>query len=220
MVLPLLWSCSTKTEQNETKEYKKIPNSILIVYSSGTPSKTLSDVKPEEVDALSGATPSIMNVEIISQKLYNELKKMGYTVKLVKASEIENYKEILQYDMLIIGNPTYFWNVNWEIKKMLDINLGKIYIAKRKEFKKMKHVVFSMCEYDKCGERANKQMGSAITDCSGKLNYSMVFEVKSISQFETQINKLAASTDSIMTSSAGPILQNRDKTKEKTGALK
>ncbi|HJV77385.1 MAG TPA: hypothetical protein VJ602_03310, partial [Paludibacter sp.] len=120
-------------------------------------------------------------------------------VKLVKASEIESYKEILQYDMLIIGNPTYFWNVNWEIKKMLDINFGKIYIAKRNEFKKMKHVVFSMCEYDKCGERANKEMESAITDCSGKLNYSMVFEVKSIPQFETQIAKLAAGTDSIMT---------------------
>ena len=199
MVLPLLWSCSTKTEQNGTKEYKKILNSILIVYTSGTPSKTLSDVKPEEVDALSGATPSTMNVEIISQKLYSELKSKGYTVKLVKASEIESYKEILQYDMLIIGNPTYFWNVNWEIKKMLDINFGKIYIAKRNEFKKMKHVVFSMCEYDKCGERANKQMESAITDCSGKLNYSMVFEVKSIPQFEKQITKLAASTDSIMT---------------------
>ena len=201
MALPLLWSCSTKTEQNETKEYKKIPNSILIVYSSGTPSKTISDVKPEEVDALSGATPSTMNVEIISQKLYNKLKEKGYTVELVKASEIKSYKEILQYDMLILGNPTYFWNINWEIKKMLDINFGKIYIAKRKEFKKMKNVVFSMCEYDKCGERANKQMESAITDCSGKLNYSMVFEAKSISQFETQINKLAVSTDSIMTSS-------------------
>ena len=192
------WSCSNNSEHKVSKEYNKIPNSILIIYTSGNPYKSISDIKPEEVDSYSGATPSDMNVEIISQKLYNELKNK-YTVKLVRASEIESYKEILQYKMLIIGTPTYFWNMHWEIKKMIDINFGKIYIAKRDEFKKMKCIVFAMSEYGKCAENANLQMKSAITDCSAKLDSSMVFITKqTMPQYEEQISKLAGISENIM----------------------
>jgi flavodoxin len=198
-VLPFLWSCTNKSEHKVIKEYDKIPNSILIIYTSGNPSKTLSDIKPEEVDSYSGATPSDMNVEMISQKLFSELKSKHFTVKLVRASEIESYKEILQYDMLIIGTPTYFWNMHWEIKKMIDTHFEKIYIARRDEFKKMKHIVFAMSEYGKCAESANQQMKSAINDCSAKLDTSIVFIVKqTMPQYEEQISNLAAISESLM----------------------
>jgi hypothetical protein len=197
-LLPFIWSCSNKSEKVQ-KEFTKIPNSILIIYTSGDPYKTLSDVKPEEVDSYSGATPSDMNVKIISQKLFSELKNKHYTVKMVKASEIDNYKEILQYDMLIVGTPTYFWNMHWETKKMMDINFGKIYIASSDEFKKMKHIVFAMSEYDKCAENANQQMKAAINDCSAKLDTSIVFITKqTMQQYEEQISRLAVIAENII----------------------
>jgi len=194
----LLSSCTSK-KANTSNDYAKIPNSILIVYSSGTPFKTLSDIKPDEVDAVTGPTPSDMNVEVISRTLYKKLKDKNYTIRIAKASEIESYKELLQYDMLIMGTPTYFWNIHWEMKKMMDVCFEKIYLAKRDEFKQMKHIVFAMSEYDKCAENANKQMESGITDCSAKLDASMVFIAKqTMPQYEMQIARLANVTDSVM----------------------
>ncbi len=200
IVCSLLAICSCRQKSNVSKvgSYEKIPNSILIVYSSGTPYKTLSDIKPEELDAVSGATPMDMNVAMISQKLCSKLKD-HYTVRLAKASEMVSYKEILQYDMLIIGAPTYFWNINWEIKKMIDEQFEKIYIAKRDEFKGMKHIVFAMSEYGKCAEAANQKLESAITDCSAKLDASQIFITKeSQADYEKQISHLAFVTDSVM----------------------
>jgi len=199
LLLTFFCSCSNQSEHKVPKDYPKIPNSIQIIYTSGIPYKTLSDIKPEEIDSYSGATPTDMNVEMISQRLFTELKDKKYTVKIVRASEIESYQEILQYDMLIIGTPTYFWNMHWEIKKMMDIQFGKIYIAKRDEFKKMKHIVFAMSEYDKCAESANRQMKSAITDCSAKLDTSFVFIVKqTMPEYEKQVSELAGVTDNLM----------------------
>jgi flavodoxin len=196
----LLTSCAKKSENKVVNDFKKIPNSILIVYTSGTPFKTLSDIKPDEMDAVTGATPSEMNVEIISQTLYEKLKD-SYTVKLAKASEITDYREILQYDMLIMGTPTYFWNIHWEVKKMIDTNFEKIYIGKRNEFKAMKHVVFAMSEYGKCAENANNQMKSAINDCSAKLDASEIFVTnRKKAEYNEQIASFAATIAAIMKS--------------------
>jgi hypothetical protein len=197
-VVILFCSCSGKVPQ-KSKDYPKIENSILLVYTSGTPFKTLSDIKPEEVDAVSGATPADVNVKTISQLLVKKLRTGNYTVHIAKASEINDYRELLQYNMLIIGTPTYFWNMNWEIKKMMDECFEKIYLSRRDDFKKMKHIVFAMSEYDKCAENAIKQVESGITDCSAKLDASMVFVTKeTMPQYEAQIEKLAAVADSLM----------------------
>jgi flavodoxin len=199
LVVACFCSCSNEKEHKSSKDYPKIPNSILIIYTSGTPYKTLSDLKPEEIDSYSGATPTDMNVEMISQRLVNELRNKHYTVKIVRAPEIESYLEILQYDMVIVGTPTYFWNMHWEIKKMMDIQFGKIYVAKRDAFKNMKHIVFAMSEYGKCAENANQQMKSAINDCSAKLDTSFVFIVKqTLPEYEKQISEMAETTDNIM----------------------
>lgn len=194
----LLASCSSNKEQKQ-QEYNKIPNSILIVYSSGEASKTLSDVKPEEIEGVTGPTPSDMNVAIIAQTLSKHLAAKNYTVRIAKADEIKNYKEFLQYDMLIMGTPTYFWNIHWEMKKMIDECFEKIYVLRRNDFKKMKHITFAMSEYDECAKNANKQMEFAITDCSAKVDKAVVFTAKNTKpQYDEQILQLSIQTDSIM----------------------
>lgn len=194
-----IWSCTRKPDKAGAEKYEKIPNSILIVYTSGMPYKTLSDLTPEETDAYTGPTPFDMNIEIISQRLFAKLKDLNYNVKLVKASEVKSYKEILQYDMLVVGTPTYFWGMHWEIKKMMDLHFEKIYVHKRDEFKKMKHVVFSMAEYGDCAQSANRQMTLAIADCSAKVDTSAIFITKqSRQEYDKQIKDFATITETIM----------------------
>lgn len=191
-------SCSPKEAKPQT-EYAKIPNSILIVYSSGTPSKTLSDMKADEIEGVTGPTPTDMNVAIIAQNLSKKLADKNYTIRIAKSSEIASYKEILQYDMLIMGTPTYFWNIHWEMKKFMDECFEKIYVAHRDEFKKMKHITFAMSEYGKCAENANRQMEWGITDCSAKVDTSLVFIAKqTMPQYDAQITQFAALTDNII----------------------
>lgn len=191
-------SCNRNHEIPKNTESGKIPNSILIVYSSGQPYKTISDIKAGEVDAASGATPVDMNVEIIARKLYANIKG-NYTVRLAKANEIKSYKEILQYNMMIMGCPTYFWNIQWEMKQMIDIHFEKIYIAKQDEFKKMKHIAFAMGENKTCVENAIDKFKSAITDCSAKLDASQAFITKqSQTEYDEQISHLAFIVDSVM----------------------
>lgn len=194
----LLVGCKSKKEQNQAT-YNKIPNSILIVYSSGMPDKTLSDIKPEEIEGVTGPTPSDMNVAIIAQSLSKQLIEKNYTVRLAKAEEIKSYKELMQYDMLIMGTPTYFWNIHWDMKKMIDECFEKIYVLRRDDFKKMKHITFAMSEYDKCAENANKQMEFAITDCSAKVDKAIVFTAKQTKpQYDQQIEQLSMQADSVM----------------------
>jgi len=194
----LLVSCNGNKEQKQM-EYNKIPNSILIVYTSGEVSKTLSDIKPEEIEGVTGPTPSDMNVAIIAQTLSKLLINKNYTVRIAKADDIKNYKELLQYDMLIMGTPTYFWNIHWEMKKMIDACFEKIYVLRRNDFKKMKHITFAMSEYDECAKNANKQMEFAITDCSAKVDKAVVFTTKQTKpQYDEQILQLSMQTDSIM----------------------
>jgi hypothetical protein len=89
--------------------------------------------------------------------------------------------------------------MHWEIKKMMDTHFEKVYLLKRDEFIKMKHILFAMSEYGRCAENANQQMSFTITDCSAKVDTSLVFITKQLRQvYDKQINDFAAITEAVM----------------------
>lgn len=201
LLIVLVWSCKSKQEEKTSAgDYGKIPNSILIVYTSGTPFKSLSDVKPEEyVDAVTGPTPKEMNVKMITYRLADKLKEKNYNVTVMRANEVNNYKELMRYNMIIFGTPTYFWNMHYELKEMIDRHFEKIFVLERENFKKIKFMAYAMGEYDLCVIDAIAKIKSAVTDCSGKLDTSMVFVFKkTIPEYDAQIKKLSLQADSLM----------------------
>ncbi|MGQ9672043.1 MAG: flavodoxin family protein [Candidatus Aminicenantales bacterium] len=59
------------------------------------------------------------NTEKMAVRIADNLKQEGLTVDLKKVEETD-VDELLNYDCLIFGSPTYYGSVAWPIKKFLD----------------------------------------------------------------------------------------------------
>jgi len=59
------------------------------------------------------------NTEKMAIKIAEVLEKNGLAVDLKKVEEVE-VKSLLDYDCLVIGSPTYYGNMAWPLKKLLD----------------------------------------------------------------------------------------------------
>jgi hypothetical protein len=82
------------------------PPDVLIIYDSGVPSKTISEVKgEEEFSIVATATPMLTNCGTVARDLGAALKAKGLTVRLVKAGELDDYKAILQSRLVVLGSP-------------------------------------------------------------------------------------------------------------------
>ncbi len=88
---------------------------ILIVYSSG--SKPVGGGQP---DAVTTPTPADENMKTVTEKLSTALIARKLTVRVALAHEIRTPEEIFASRVLVIGSPSYFWNVSWQIKKFFD----------------------------------------------------------------------------------------------------
>ncbi len=103
-------SCLAQTAQAQEK-----PSDILIVYSSG--SKPAGGGQP---DAVTTPTPADENMKTVTEKLSTALAARKLTVRVALAHEIKTPEEIFASRVLVIGSPSYFWNVSWQIKKFFD----------------------------------------------------------------------------------------------------
>jgi flavodoxin len=102
--------------------------SILIVFHSGKPPwRKAALLDKTDVDALTQATTKTVNVDIIGQKIRDQLIAKGYRVDLRKATDVQGPQEFLDYDGLIFGTPTWFSNVAYPIKKLFDEHLIRVY---------------------------------------------------------------------------------------------
>ncbi len=59
------------------------------------------------------------NTQRIAEIISENLKKEDVKTELKRVEEV-NPKELLEYQGIIIGTPTYYGNCAWQIKKLLD----------------------------------------------------------------------------------------------------
>ena len=164
---------------------KPAASDILIVYSSGTPSITISDIPHENVDAITCPTPEKENMKTVSEKLGTALRERKLTVRVAEASDIKHPDEILRTGIVIIGSPSYFGNVSWVIKKFFDEHFGLIYASGEKRLGGKAVASFSMAEVEPSARGTLKAIDRAVRDCRGIIGPTMIILVK---QPEEEIN--------------------------------
>ena len=169
----LIYSCTAKQENMAVK-----PHDVLIIYSSGSAYKNISEVEPEKIDAFTCPTPTDFNCKKIAIEMMKKLKKKNIDVAVIDAINIRDYRTILSSKAIVLGSPSRFWNVSWEMKKMFDEVFEKIYVAHRDEFKKIKVYSYSMAEYDGSAALTLKMIRHAVGDCGNKVDSSMIFIAK------------------------------------------
>ena len=59
------------------------------------------------------------NTESMAKKIYDFLKEEKIETDLRKAEEVEA-SELIKYDAIIIGSPTYYGSMAWQVKKLID----------------------------------------------------------------------------------------------------
>ena len=59
------------------------------------------------------------NTEKMAEKIASVVKKEGLEADLKKVEGV-NASELLKYDGIIIGSPTYYGTMAWQVKKLLD----------------------------------------------------------------------------------------------------
>lgn len=97
---------------NNGNPLEKLESSdFLIIYSHALPSKTISEIRPEEVEALTTATPLDINKKTIAKQVKVEFRFSGYKTQLAVPGEINHTKDILHYKMLIIRSGVRLWNM-------------------------------------------------------------------------------------------------------------
>lgn len=172
-----------------------LKQNILIIYSSGMPSKTISDMEPKEIDTITGATPLAENCKTISERIAAKLREKGLSVHLIEATQFKNRDEILTANVIIIGSPVRFWNVSWEIKKIFDEKFGEIYVLGKTSNGLANHRIaaFAMAETESSARDALEAISKVIKDCKGKLGATEIFLTKhSRKEVEKRITKFSS----------------------------
>jgi flavorubredoxin len=165
---------------------------VLIIYSSGTPFKTVSDMKPKEVDAVTSPTPVNWNCKKIAENLGTALGSRKCTVRIANVTEIKHRNEILDARLVVLGTPARFWNVSWEMKKLLDEQFGKIYVMEKNKLGKKRIAAFAMAEIKGSAEDALEAIERMVGDCNGRFGPTAIFLTEhSRSEVEERIEKFA-----------------------------
>ena len=59
------------------------------------------------------------NTEKMARKIEEIIKKEGVETDLKKVTDVKA-KDLLSYDGIIVGSPTYYGSMAWEVKKLFD----------------------------------------------------------------------------------------------------
>jgi flavodoxin len=147
---------------------------VLIVYSSGQPFKSISEMAPSEVDAVSGATPARINCKRVAEALEARLQKEKRVVRVADASEIKEASEILGAKVIVFGSPSRFWNMSWEMKRLMDELIGRIYVVNKKAFENKQVAFFAMAEIEESAKDTLVALTRPIRDCGGRSGLNMI----------------------------------------------
>lgn len=164
----------SSSEANEERE--KSPD-ILLIFSSGTPYKDIRHFGAGEIDAITMATPMKENCRSIAEKIGSLLRERKLNVTVMEATKIKHRSEILSARLVVIGSPSHFGNVSWEIKKVLDEQFWKIYLL-RKGLNKKRIAGFAMAEIKPSAENTLRAIEMAVNDCRGRFGPTAIFLTK------------------------------------------
>lgn len=157
-----------------SKQVPDVDADVLIVYTVGTPFKTVAEVQPSEVDAVTSPTPMSYNTRVIAHDLGGLLAEFGLRVRVSDALDVK-YADIFRHRMLVLGTPTHYWNVDWQMKRFLDEQMTPIYVAHKQAFQGWPVAGFAMAEIQPSAAQALDRLRSVLTDCGTDLRASQVF---------------------------------------------
>lgn len=162
---------------------------VLIIYATG-------DVPPStgKSDALTTPTPAKGNMKTLSEKLSASLTGKKLTVRLASVSERIPPKDILASRMVIMGSPSYWSNVSWQMKKYIDEQFTPFYSIKGR-MNKTKAGAFSMAASETSANRTIEVLKELIVENNGSFGPTMVVAGK-VTPEETAV-KIAAFADQI-----------------------
>lgn len=171
-----IWALSSAV--NQASEEQENPPDVLIIYSSGTPFKTISDMNAKEVDAVTTPTPVRENCKSIAEKLASALRNKKFVVRVAETTEIKHHNEILRARLVVLGSPAYFANVSWRMKKLFDEQFAKIYVLGKDGLANRRIAAFSMAEVESSAHAALKAINAVVRNCKGRLGPTMTFLTK------------------------------------------
>lgn len=193
-----VWPMGPACNQATKQKHEKGPD-VLIIYSSGTPFKTISDMDAKDVDAVTTATPVGENCRTIAERLASILRDKKLAVRVAEASQIKHRNEILGARLVVIGSPAYFWNVSWQIKKLLDEQFSQIYVFSKERLAKRRIAAFAMAEIDSSARATLKAIKAVVGDCKGRFGPTMTFLTKhSKKEISRRINRFADQLEAVV----------------------
>ncbi|MCE5251990.1 NAD(P)H-dependent oxidoreductase [bacterium] len=151
---------------------------VLIVYSSGTPHEAVTDIKPGTADAVTCPTPKNENMATVAEKLAAELRKKGLIVRAARSDEILDHNDILDARYIVFGSPSYFGNISWQMKKLIDEKLQIIYMSVKGRFNKRSIAVFSMAEVEPSARETIGVFERVFRDLNAVLGPTMIILAK------------------------------------------
>ncbi len=106
---------------------------VLIVYYSGSATKGQRPPPLEKgpVDALTYATPAIGGVEYLARKVAERLQEAGLEVEVRRVEECMDPRKFVEADAILIGTPTYFSGMAWQVKRLFDICFYRLFVYRR-----------------------------------------------------------------------------------------
>ena len=63
------------------------------------------------------------NTEKMAKRIDEVIKKEGVSTDLKKVTDVKP-KDLLEYDGIIMGSPTYYGSMAWEVKKLFDESIA------------------------------------------------------------------------------------------------
>ena len=165
-------------EAQEISSTKSGTNDVLIIYTSGKPHGMISEMDAEDADAVTCPTPRKENMRTVASELGKVLRSRNLSVRITRAEGIQNRNEILDAQIVVLGSPSYFGNMSWQMKKLIDEKFGAIYASGKKRLGRKKIAVFSMAEVESSARETIRTVGKAIRDCRGVMGPSLTVLTK------------------------------------------
>ena len=158
---------------------------VLIIYSSG-------NVTPSgKEDAVTTPTPAKENMKTVSEKLEKALIAKKLTVRLASYTEKITPDDIMASGILVMGSPSYWSNVSWQMKKYIDEQFTPFYYIKG-HMNKHKAAAYSMAEWEPSANRTNEVIRELITQNDGVFGPTMTVLVPhSPEEVQKRIDKFA-----------------------------
>lgn len=148
-----------------------MPDSVLLVYSSGTPLEGfgVTTVSNEALDAITCPTPTENNTGIAARQIYEGLTEKGVAVRIARVEEFERkeWRQLLAYRTIIMGSPTRHSNMSWEFKRFVDEVFHQIYMQVPERAGGIQFALFSTAAHGGGPEETMNAMETFIRHCNG-----------------------------------------------------